>query len=183
MDEKGRIREEIMQKLEHQSGYERLKRSELIKQKVFSTKEYQEAKLFFTYVSNGLEVDTWQIVKGSLKIKKKVCVPVITDYKKRKMEVAEVNDILKLRENKWGIYQPPEEKLVLVDKTSIDLILVPGIAFDIKGNRLGRGKGFFDEFLKDVINISVFGLAFSFQIFNSLPVTEFDIPVSKVITA
>ena len=68
---------------------------------------------------------------------------------------------------------------------NIDLVVVPGIAFDRLGNRLGRGGGYFDRFLAKLKkrNIPMFGLAFKFQVLKQLPVLSHDIPVTKLIFA
>lgn len=62
----------------------------------------------------------------------------------------------------------------------IDLVLVPGIAFDTKGNRLGRGKGFYDRFLKKLTAYKI-GVCFDFQLFDEIPTNEYDIRVDEVI--
>lgn len=183
MKEKDLIREEIWSKLSEQALHERTKKSELIKKEVFATEEYKKAKAVFCYVSTEYEVETWELIKESLTDKKEVTVPVITNYKNRNMIASKITNLTNLEKNKWGIYQPKKPSLNPVDKNLLDLILVPGLAFDKEGNRLGRGKGFFDKFLAEIKDIPVFGLAFSFQLFNSLPTSKFDIPVTRVITA
>ncbi len=181
--EKQKIREDILDKLKNQDVDEKSRKSELIKEQIVFTKEYQKAKLIFTYVSTELEVDTWSLIRDSFAKHKRVSVPVITSYKSREMIASEIKDVSFLKKNKWGIYQPKKGDISVLDKKSIDLILVPGIAFDSNGNRLGKGKGFFDKFLSDIKNIPIFGLAFSFQIINSLPINKFDIPVSKIFSS
>jgi len=181
--DKGRIRKEILAKLETQSLDDKARRSELIKQQVLSARQYKKSKFIFIYVSTALEVDTWSIIKETLKNRMKVCVPMITDYKRREMLASQINDISNLEKNKWGIHQPKTEDYLPVDRSSINLAIIPGVAFDTEGNRLGKGKGFFDGFLKDIRTIPIFGLAFTLQIINSLPITPFDVPVTRVVSA
>lgn len=183
MSNKEIIREKIWSKLAKQDPQERARKSELIKKEVFVTKEYEKAKAVFCYVSTKYEVGTWKLIEETLRNKREVTVPVITSYKNRDMIASKVTNMESLKKNKWGIHQPNRENLNPVGKNSLDLILVPGLAFDKEGNRLGRGKGFFDKFLTGLKNIPVFGLAFSFQLLNSLPTNDFDISVTKVISA
>jgi 5-formyltetrahydrofolate cyclo-ligase len=71
---------------------------------------------------------------------------------------------------------------VFTDVQSIDLVLVPGVAFDQQNNRLGRGKGFYDRFLKK-INAYKIGVCYQFQLFGSIPTTKDDIKVDEIIMA
>ena len=64
----------------------------------------------------------------------------------------------------------------------VDMIVVPGVAFDRKRNRMGRGRGFYDRLLKSTPNAVKVGVAFDFQIFDAIPVEPFDVPMDVVIT-
>ena len=86
----------------------------------------------------------------------------------------------RLKKGLYGIGEPIERKFVGLDK--IDLVLVPGLAFDKRGNRLGRGKGYYDRFLKELPeNKTYIGLAYDFQILRSLPTTPLDVAVQRTI--
>ncbi|MDR2791886.1 MAG: 5-formyltetrahydrofolate cyclo-ligase [Tannerellaceae bacterium] len=80
----------------------------------------------------------------------------------------------------FGIMQP-DDMPYPVPPECIDLIVVPGLAFDRQGNRLGRGKGFYDRFLSD-LSIPRIGLCFQFQLLEEVPFNTLDIPMDKVIT-
>ena len=72
----------------------------------------------------------------------------------------------------------------LVPTEEIDLVIVPGLAFDLKGNRLGRGAGYYDRFLKILApEVPSIGLAFGFQIVEDIPVHLHDMPVFRVLSA
>jgi len=79
----------------------------------------------------------------------------------------------------YGIPEPDSE--VFTDTDSIDLILVPGVAFDVRNNRLGRGKAYYDRLLSEVKAIKA-GVCFDFQLFDSIPVDQHDIPMDIVFT-
>jgi len=109
-----------------------------------------------------------------------VALPCCTSQKK--IVPKEIREVRDLEKGTYGIYEPKKrQKDAKLDE--IDLVVVPGVAFDKRNRRLGRGKGYYDKFLRALPpnKISV-GLAFDFQIVDNLPIDSHDIPVSKVIT-
>lgn len=81
---------------------------------------------------------------------------------------------------KYGIPEPIGEKLL--DESMIDLVIVPGMAFDNQNNRMGRGAGYYDRILKRLTKAKKVGLAFSFQLIDEVPVEPHDIPMDIVIS-
>ena len=81
----------------------------------------------------------------------------------------------------YGIEEPTGE--FFTDYSAIDLIVVPGVAFDRKGNRLGRGKGYYDRLLPQIPSAYKAGICFSFQIVEEIPAEPFDICMDEVITS
>lgn len=79
----------------------------------------------------------------------------------------------------FGILEPKSTPRVCIDE--VDLVVVPGIAFDLHGNRLGRGKGYYDRLLRDVRAVKV-GLCFNFQLVHSVPTDELDIRMDAVMS-
>ncbi len=84
-----------------------------------------------------------------------------------------------MRQGEYGIMEPISENYIDID--SIEMVIIPAIAVDTEGNRLGRGKGFYDRLLKDCNAIKVV-IGYDFQIINKIPIEEHDIPVDYVIT-
>ena len=80
----------------------------------------------------------------------------------------------------FGIPEPVGE--VFEDLHSVDVIVVPGVAFDRNRNRMGRGRGFYDRLLKSTPNAKKIGVAFDFQMFDNIPVEPFDVPMDIVVT-
>lgn len=80
----------------------------------------------------------------------------------------------------FGIPEPVGPVYESLDK--IEMIVVPGVAFDRQRNRMGRGRGFYDRLLKSTPNAVKVGVAFDFQIFDSIPVEVFDVPMDVVVT-
>ena len=87
-----------------------------------------------------------------------------------------------LKVNEYGMLEPSQKKKIFVPK----LMLVPLLAFDNNNNRLGYGKGFYDRFLNKFLrikkNITTIGVAFSFQKYNKLPVSNLDIKLDYILT-
>jgi 5-formyltetrahydrofolate cyclo-ligase len=82
----------------------------------------------------------------------------------------------------FGIGEPSKEKSAEWDAEKVDLIVVPGVAFDRKGNRMGRGRGFYDRLLKSTPNALKVGVCYDFQMLDCIPVEEFDVPMDRIIT-
>jgi 5-formyltetrahydrofolate cyclo-ligase len=156
--------------------------SKLIQSHLFSLPEYKESSIIMFYVSIEREVYTHDMIKRALTEKKDVVVPLVLESQDI-MLTCKISDFRDLKPGPWGIPQPVKEKIQNVPLSSLDLIIVPGIAFDRRGNRLGRGKGFYDRFLKLVgPKVPKVALAFSSQIVEKVPVTENDIAVDKIVT-
>ena len=85
-----------------------------------------------------------------------------------------------LIKSELGILEPKGMK---DESKLLDLIIIPGIAFDAKGNRIGFGKGYFDRFLSKQTSHYVIGVAYPFQMQSKINATEFDMPANEVIVA
>ena len=109
-----------------------------------------------------------------------LCYPV-TDMSSRQMQAMQVNDDTRFALNKWGIAEPVDGELTPADE--LDLVLVPLLAFDLQGNRLGYGGGFYDRFLPRCRDNCVFLGVSQFPPEQALPeLAEYDIPLTACIT-
>lgn len=154
--------------------------SQIIKEKLFGLPEFQNAKNVMFYASFGSEVETIDALKEAIKNGKIVAVPC-TDEKEKTMVASQIIDFGELVERNFGILEPKEKKEITPEE--LDIVIVPAIAFDRKGYRIGYGKGYYDRFLSKLgPNTLKIGLAFDFQVVDSLPREEHDLPVDKVIT-
>lgn len=133
------------------------------------------------YVAFGGEVETKEMIKEAQNSGKIIAVPVCRKHR-MSLRPCLLDEHARLKKGPYGISEPAvEECLRLAD---LDLVIVPGVAFDKKGNRLGRGKGYYDRFLARLPQRTAsLGLAFDFQILPSLPAQRHDIAVSKVLFA
>ncbi len=174
-------------------------KSEQITDIVLTLPEFKNAQELFCYVSFNQEVITTKIITTALEQGKRVYVPKVTDGEANLMEFYR---ILSLKEVSEGYQNIPEpiigEKYVMINKNkdSSDcsdqkmvspkerLMILPGLAFDRRGNRVGYGKGFFDYYLEKMNpdSFNRIAMAFDFQIVNGLECMEWDIKVQKLIT-
>lgn len=182
--EKEQLRKEIFERLIAQDPEERRKKSQLIKEKLFTEEQFKSAHYIMFYVSKKEEVDTSLMIEEALEIGKKVVVP-ITLVKEKKLVCSLVeNPKEDLSPGPYGIKQPRQGKIRPVPIEKIDLVVVPGIVFDEENNRLGRGEGYYDRFLRTIpTHIPKIGLAFSVQVLKRLPVLSHDVAVSKLLSA
>ncbi len=174
---KNTIRKELRQKRALLENREYL--SSLIADTFLSTDLYQKAEILLLYCSVSSEVSTEKIFSKALNDNKKVAFPLCLDNN-GVMEFYYVNDIADLEEGMYGIKAPKRscEKYTNSENT---LCIVPGLAFDKKGYRLGYGKGYYDRFLENFNGISA-GLCFEAMLEEILPTDKFDKKTDYLIT-
>ena len=179
LDEKKNIRKNIRVVRRKISDEILKKKNALIEQNLYTTTEYVKAKILHIYISSfDCEVNTFYIINFFLENKGKVIVPIVNKEKEILFH-SELKTLSGLEKSKFKILEPVEKYFINPDIA--DLIIVPGFAYDKKGNRIGHGKGYYDKFLAN-INSPKFALAFDFQIVDDIPVTSNDIPVDVIIS-
>ncbi|MGB2629802.1 MAG: 5-formyltetrahydrofolate cyclo-ligase [Candidatus Omnitrophota bacterium] len=181
---KEEIRKELIRQLREQDPSLRKDRSRKVQDELLSSLEFKESRVVMAYVSLPTEVDTHYFIRKMLERGKKLAVPCINTVS-QSIIASELTSIDELVEGPFGIHEPENGPAKAVPLKEIDLIVVPGIAFDRQNMRLGRGKGYFDRFLanEELSSSKTIGLAFSFQIVDALPVDAHDRPVHRVISA
>lgn len=141
---------------------------------------WEKTNLIFFYAPLPEEVDIWPLVGDALSAGKKVALPRFDEATQRYV-ACEVQDVIRdLREGQYGIREPGAH-CVAVPPNRLDLILVPGVAFDSQGRRLGRGKGFYDHMLTSVRGTTC-GVAFDEQIVETIPVEPHDVRLNCILT-
>jgi len=150
---------------------------ERIFENIISLPEYENAHSVFAYVSTGSEPDTIQLIKHALSDGKTVAVPL--SLPGGHMELCVINSLSELVPGRYGIPAPPEGAARLSPE-EVSLALIPALAFDENGFRLGRGGGYYDRFLASTGACTV-GLAYS-DFVRSVPLEEHDMPVSLLVT-
>jgi 5-formyltetrahydrofolate cyclo-ligase len=134
------------------------------------------------YLSYGSEVITDFIVKSAIEEGKNVVVPAITNSRSSSMQATRIIRLEDANQLVCGIRQPEVNFDNVTSKDFIDLVLIPGIVFDLSGYRLGYGKGYYDKWLKDVSLSKTVGLAYDFQIVDNLPIGKHDLPIGTIVT-
>ncbi|MDW8033747.1 MAG: 5-formyltetrahydrofolate cyclo-ligase [Nitrososphaerota archaeon] len=178
---KDEVREVVLKRILSMTEEQKRDKSLKIISKLKQLEEYSRAQVIMTYVSKNDEVDTIGLIREMLQSGKRVVVPVV--YKKeRELIPCEISSLEELSSGAFNLMEPKPDECRIIDVNDIDLIIVPGRAFDRKCNRLGRGMGYFDRFLKKPIKGKVIGLAFSEQVFDRIPFDENDVKVDIVIT-
>jgi len=146
--------------------------------------QYHAAGTVLCYVHFGSEVRTQEFLPRLLADSKCLVVPYC---QQDELGLFRLESIDELAPGTWGILEPRAELRSApgkpVEPCQIDLVIVPGVAFDPRGNRLGYGKGYYDRLLRRLRpGVAKVGMAFECQLFEQLPSTENDVPVDLVIT-
>lgn len=176
---KEELRKEIKQKRRKLRKEEQRKKSKQIKEKLFSLKEYKEANTILFYVSYNGEVYTHDMIKEALE--NKIVVVPISNVDDKTLNLSILKHFNDLETGSYGILEPKKDFIKEINFDEIDIVIVPGVAFDINGNRMGHGKGYYDKLLEKT-KVTTVGLCFEFQLFEKIPTDNHDKPVNIIIT-
>ena len=154
------------------------KKSFALKNLFCACKQYNEAKTIYGYLPYNQEVRTVPILEQAIADGKRVAVPKVYGDE---MRFIYLDDLTAVAESDMGIPEPVCDDPVANDPTA--LVLMPGVAFDKEGHRIGYGGGFYDKFLAAEPNHPTVALCYDFQVLPKLETEEFDIPVDAVIWA
>jgi len=180
---KEEIREKILKKRLSLSSEEIKDKSHQIFLNLVKTIEFLNSQNIMFYVATRSEVQTEEMIKASLKMGKNIFVPIILSDCINLAPSRLIDFDKELEKGKKGILEPKKEYHRLFPSENIELMILPGIAFDLTGNRIGRGLGYYDNFLKKISpSAKLIALAFEMQIVKKVPAGKDDIPVHKIIT-
>jgi 5-formyltetrahydrofolate cyclo-ligase len=141
---------------------------------------WKQARSILFYAPLADEPDIWQLVRDSVAAGKITALPRFVGEQNRYVACL-IQDISRdVRSGKFGIREP-RELCATISVNHLDLILVPGVAFDFNGHRLGRGKGFYDQML-EAVGGPTCGVAFDEQIVETVPVESHDVRLSCILT-
>jgi 5-formyltetrahydrofolate cyclo-ligase len=148
----------------------------IITNTLLNTKEYREAKLILIYYPLPEEINTLPIIEHAFSSNKNVALPKCIN---NTIKFYYIESIKQVSKGLFNVMEPVSSNLVTDFKNSI--CIVPGLAFDIRFNRLGYGKGYYDRFLKDYTGINI-GLCYNQLLVSKLVTYSHDIPVDMIIT-
>ncbi len=175
LEKKGEIRRELLKRRRSLKEGERKALSASICSNLRSLPEYGQAeRILFFYPVKG-EPDIIPLLGRAIE-EGRAFLPKVDG---EDLTLCRVPSLQSLVPGAYGIPEPQGEEVV--SPAWIDLLLVPGVAFDREGFRLGWGKGYYDRLLKRAGGMKV-GVAFSFQVFERLPRDPWDVPVDAVVT-
>ncbi len=180
---KKELRRKIIGLRDRLSGAEIEEKSRLIAANLYSLPEYSGAETVMFFITFGTEVNTRPMVEETILRGKTVLAPKALP-KTRELLPAEIEDWESdLAPGAYNIPEPVEDRLRPVEPHTIDLLMVPGVAFDLEGNRLGYGGGYYDRFFnllrKDTPLVA---LVFDLQLVGAVPVEKWDRRVDLIVT-
>lgn len=180
--EKIKLRKEITGRIGQIEEKEAIEKSKEIKKRLFMLEEYKNAERIVFYCSLKSEVDTGEMLAEASSRGKIIMLPRISGDRKS-LEICTVNSLSEdLEVGNWGIMEPCRKAVPLTDPVCVDLVIVPGLVFDKRGYRLGRGKGFYDRYLESLCGVKKIGLAFDLQVVDNIPLESHDVKLDYIIT-
>lgn len=177
MDKKA-LRAEIRAQKRAMTAQEIEEKSAALAKAFYETAEYKNAKTIYGYLPYNQEVRTTQMLAHALADGKQVAVPKVYGDE---MKFILLSDLGQVAKGYAGIPEPIADGPVAADPTA--LVLMPGLAFDPKGHRLGYGGGFYDKFLAAEPDHPTLALCYDFQMLPHLDTESYDIPVDRVLWA
>jgi 5-formyltetrahydrofolate cyclo-ligase len=180
---KSQIREEIAEKFAELSAKEIAEKTEAIENRLFDFANFLESKIALLYINNKHEVLSENIIKRAFIYNKIVVLPAF-NAENFEMELKKVDDIEKdLVPGPRDILQPDESRCKDVPIEKIDIAIIPAVALDEKGGRIGSGKGYYDRLIPRLaITTRKVALAFEAQIVPQVPIESHDRHVDIIIT-
>ena len=177
--DKAALRRQVQERLATMDAQARNLEDCKIYENIVKLERYQKAKTIFLYISVEHEADTRRLAADALRAGKRVAVPRCTG--KGIMDAVLLHTMDELRPDKFGIPSAPADARVIAPEM-LDFILVPGVAFDPMGNRLGRGGGFYDRYLaRTPGHVFTVGVCRAAQLVEEIAMSALDIPVACVV--
>ncbi len=179
---KAEIRAKVLRKRDSLDPDTRKEKDLLIREKLLSLLEFQQAEVIFFFASFRSEVSTFEQIEDALTLGKKVLLPSV-DKQNRELRLYKINALSQVSPGYMGIPEPnvPDDRER--DINDAQLVIMPGAAFDASGNRIGYGGGYYDKLLSRLRRkIPLIALAYEEQIVNSIPSEPHDIRVHVIVT-
>ncbi len=169
------VRRRMLEKRNSQAMGDNARRSALAQEYIVKSREFQSAKIVGAYSATGSEVRTDLLISEAKRMGKVVALPRTEGDMINFYEMSSTDELIAGR---FGIMEPPPTH----PARRIDLLVVPGIAFDKQGYRLGYGKGYYDRYLSEKKPQFAIGLAYNFQLLESLPHDKHDAKMDAIAT-
>lgn len=177
--DKTQLRKELKSLRNRLSKEDVAAKSAAVCQSILKMPAYIAAKTVFAYLAFGNEVNIDAVIKAALQSGKTVCVPLITGP--HEMQAAKLQSLDAVQLGTYGI-RAPQDNAPRICPQQIDLVLVPGLGFDLKGCRMGMGAGFYDRFLPQCPKAVKTGITYDILLCRQIICDEHDVPVDYVVT-
>lgn len=175
---KNALREEMRAKRRLMTYEEVRAKSSDITRALLSLECMQNAQSVCTFLSAFKEPDIAEVAQYVLSSGKKLVVP-LTDEESNTLSLSYISSLELMQKGAYGIREP---KTVLpADESTLDVVLVPGLAFDRQGGRTGFGKGYYDRLLTNTAAVKI-GLCYDFQLCEKIPTEKHDVKMDFIIT-
>ncbi len=171
------IRKRVLAERDGLSPEERTFKSREIEKRLFSLPEFKSSRTVLFFAAFKSEVETAPMIRSALASGMRVILPKVAGNELSLFEIRDFDKDVSL--GSWNIPEPHETTPARI--TEVDLIVVPGAAFDERGNRIGYGAGFYDKLLASFRGPTA-AIAFEVQIVHAVPIDSHDVPVQKIVT-
>lgn len=181
---KSSLRESVLARREAMDSRARVDKSRDIMRTISGLESYLGSGVVLAYAGFGSELQTDGFLRRTLELGKILVLPRV-NRETKSLDIYEVRDPERdLTPGAWGIREPDPERCAPADLRSVDFVLVPGVAFDVLGGRLGYGAGFYDRLLSadQAAEARLVAGAFEIQMVDEVPMTELDVFVDMVVT-
>lgn len=176
---KKKLRREINSRLKTLSQEERVKFSRAVVEKFLASTVYKNSTVIMAYLSTAEEIQLNEFILIALQAGKILAVPFIEGHE---MQAVRLPNLDALEIGAYKILTVKRDFRQFIDAEKIDCVIMPGLAFDANGNRLGKGGGYYDKFFSRAVNAKKIALAYDCQLVEKVPIEPHDLKVDAVIT-
>lgn len=180
MTDKQTIRRELLAARDRLSDEKRRQLSLAIRERFFALPMVAGSQTIMLFLAFGSEVDTWLILDEAIVLGKEVVAPVCLP-KTRGLALYPIRSREEAEPGHWGILEPRQVGEP-TSPSAVGVVAIPGIAFDVMGNRIGYGGGYYDRFLLQVAGAWKIGVCYDLQLVKDLPTEKHDVPVDILVT-
>ncbi len=181
-EDKARLRKKIIRIRDSIDLDKKRKKDSEIEKNLFLQDEFKNSRYIMCFASFRSEPNTYIIIQKALNLSKRVILPKV-NIEEQKLILYGIKNLNELIPGYMNIPEPDAHQSRIFDANLLDIIIMPGIAFDEKGGRLGFGGGYYDKFIHSIDKKPpLIVIAYDEQIVDKVPVLEHDIRVDKIIT-
>ena len=178
--DKKKTRQRVLQQRRAFSATEKTPAEQRMLKFLQSWEIFRQAKTIHIFISKTDEADTSPIIESAWESGKTVAVPCVIP-ETFELFHSQLKSFEDLSSGALGVLEPSPEGRIAMNPESFDLVIIPGVAFDRQGGRLGYGKGYYDRFLEQTAAFRL-ALAFNFQVLEKVPTEKHDVPMNGVLT-